>query len=104
MDLADTRAEPRDRILLRAQVPPTLDVSEEADPDGWGPGVSTAATQLTCRLFVSYSGVDAATNVAINVKVPDAVVARETTFIIPSIRTCARVCVWVDGGPLVRRP
>lgn len=82
---ADTRAEPRDKILLRAQVPVTLDALLDGDED-WSSGSSAAATQITCRLFVSFSGAtEAAKNVAINIKVPDAVVARQTSFVIPSV-------------------
>jgi hypothetical protein len=81
----DTRAEPRDKILLRAQVPVTLDPVVEGDDD-WNAMPSAALTQITCRLFVSFSGAtEPARNVAVNIKVPDAVVARQTSFVIPSV-------------------
>jgi hypothetical protein len=63
---------------------------------GWQDGplsaAKTAIAQLTCRLFVTYSGADSISNVLVSVKVPDAVTARQTTICIP---TLGAVGLWV---------
>ena len=100
---ADNRAEPRDKVLLRVQVPSTLDSSVE-DDDDWQDGQLSAAktsiAQLTCKLFASFSGTETISNLLISVKVPDAVTTKQTTIVIPTLGTCGMVQCAVARGVL----
>jgi len=98
---SDGRSEPRTKILLRAQVPSTLDVTRENSSieatetlgdalNGRKLAVNADGTvmQLTIRLFVSYTGMDSLSDVNINITTPPHIMARENSISIAK----------VDGG------
>ncbi len=91
---ADTRVEPRDKVLLRVQVPTTLDSSvdeEEEWQDGQLTASKTSIAQLTCKLIASFSGTETISNLLISVKVPDAVTTRQATICIPTLGALCEV-------------
>lgn len=100
---SDNRTEPRDKVLLRVQVPTTLDstVDEEEEwQDGQLTASKTSIAQLTCKLIASFSGTETISNLLISIKVPDAVTTRQSTICIPTLAGGARTPIIV---PLVFR-
>jgi Bardet-Biedl syndrome 9 protein len=91
---SDSRMEPRDRVLLKAQVTSKLDrPGEGIDDDDFGAaGVVVARSeegnvvQLTARLFVNYTGSDTLKNVCISLETPANVISRDSSILLPSLR------------------
>lgn len=73
---SEHRTEPRDKILLRAQVPVTLDAPREPGEDEDAPDAA-AGVRLTVRLYVSYTGADKLSDVSINLLVPPCIIAKQ---------------------------
>lgn len=82
---SEHRPEPEDRVLLRAQVPTVLDSPEESESKRSISAAPTGPTQLTVRLFVSYTGRDEISDVNVSLCVPDTVMARESSFLLPTL-------------------
>lgn len=90
---SDSRAEPKEKVMLRVQVPPTLDYETAGKPAPrggggamqWSDGSGSGTAQLTVRLFVSYTGLHSLDSVGISLDVPDCVVTKDTSFVIPSL-------------------
>ena len=74
---SDKRAEPTDRIILRAQVP--VGVDEVPGPAGW------QALSVTVKLFVSYTGAEELSDVSISVSAPPPFVCDQDTLVLPSV-------------------
>lgn len=91
----ERRTEPKDRVLIRAQVPTILDaVLERGDDfhrqkgssasasaaDGLGKGV-----QLTMRIYVTYTGSTRVSNVSLSIFAPENIIPSESSIVIDSI-------------------
>ena len=74
---SDKRAEPTDRLILRAQVP--VGVDEALGAAGW------QALSVTVKLFVSYTGAEDLSDVSISVSAPPPFVCDQDTLVLPSV-------------------
>lgn len=95
----ERRTEPKDRILLRAQVPTILDTvadhrgghSDDAFPRHTVANASDASSslangvQLTMRIYVTYTGTTRVSNVSLSIRTPENVVASESSIVVASI-------------------
>nr|CCA23890.1 conserved hypothetical protein [Albugo laibachii Nc14] len=89
----EKKSEPKDRILLRVQVPSTLDSLRHPENDfnpihsefsATQPNTQTSV-QLTVRILLTFTGVTSISQVQISVSPPANVVASETIITIASI-------------------
>ncbi|KAK1934563.1 Protein PTHB1 [Phytophthora citrophthora] len=103
----ERRTEPKDRVLIRAQVPAILDALPDRGND-FHRGSGNAAldptgknTQLTMRVYVTYTGATRVSNVTLSVSTPENVVASESSFVIGSIDGKASTPLII---PVVLRP
>ena len=97
---SQTKAEPTDRIVLRAQVPSQLDASREAAGGRAGVSKRRASTvgltnSVTIKVFVNYTGMGSIENVQLNVRTPSTVYAEPSSFEVQQITGNTR------GTPLV---
>lgn len=89
----ERRTEPKDRVLIRAQVPAILDAvsdrrdefhrrksSDSSSTDGLAKGV-----QLTMRIYVTYTGATRVSNVSLAICTPENIIASESSIVIESI-------------------
>lgn len=91
----ERRTEPKDRVLIRAQVPTILDAVPERGDDfhrqkGGGASASTAdalgkSVQLTMRIYVTYTGSTRVSNVSLSIFAPENIVPSESSIVIDSI-------------------
>lgn len=94
----ERRSEPKDRLLLRAQVPAILDAVSSTDgrrddfqrsygaPSPTNDSGSIArGTQLTMRVYVAYTGASRLSNVTLSVSTPPNIIASETSIVIEGI-------------------
>lgn len=85
----ENRVEPRERVLLRAQVPTMLDHFEQPGDDfrsNANDGQKTQHTsQLTVRVFVTYTGKGVLRNVTISINTPEGVIANQSSILLSSI-------------------
>lgn len=85
---SDTRVEPKDKILLRAQVPNTVDKSEgdasryDEDTSNLAVADDGSIVETTFKLFVSYTGMEKISNVTINLDVPNSYYVDEKSIVI----------------------
>ncbi|KAF4138218.1 PTHB1 C-terminus [Phytophthora infestans] len=103
----ERRTEPKDRVLIRAQVPAILDAlpdrSDEFNRGGAGSAQdpNSKNTQLTMRVYVTYTGATRVSNVTLSVSTPENVVASDSSFVIGSIDGKASTPLII---PVVLRP
>lgn len=91
---SDTRLEPKDKIILRYQIPKSLDRPGAAhELDGGGEHILQKCVkqdgglmQLTVKLFVSYSGTSDLKNVNININSPDCVLTRNKSIKVATLK------------------
>lgn len=94
----ERRSEPKDRLLLRAQVPAILDAVSSSDnrrdefQRGFGAssptndsGTAARGSQLTMRVYVTYTGASRLSNVTLSISTPPNIVASETSIVIEGI-------------------
>jgi Bardet-Biedl syndrome 9 protein len=89
---SDSRVEPKDKIILRAQVPNTTDVVEESDVHNEREDIPNRAyhengckIETTLRLHVAYTGSEPIYNVFINLDVPAGFYVREKSITLSSL-------------------
>ncbi|KAL4110143.1 hypothetical protein PRIC1_001836 [Phytophthora ramorum] len=101
----ERRTEPKDRVLIRAQVPAILDAlpdrSDEFSRGGGSPVHDGKNTQLTMRVYVTYTGANRVSNVTLSVLTPENVAASDSSFVIGSIDGKASTPLII---PVVLRP
>ncbi|KAE9037122.1 hypothetical protein PR003_g6298 [Phytophthora rubi] len=103
----ERRTEPKDRVLIRAQVPAILDAvpdrSDEFNRGGGSPGhdATSKNTQLTMRVYVTYTGATRVSNVTLSVSTPENVMASDSSFVIGNIDGKASTPLII---PVVLRP
>ncbi|KAG7380834.1 hypothetical protein PHYPSEUDO_006727 [Phytophthora pseudosyringae] len=103
----ERRTEPKDRVLIRAQVPAILDAlpdrSDEFNRGGGSPTHDSTGknTHLTMRVYVTYTGATRVSNVTLSVSTPENVVASDSSFVIGSIDGKASTPLII---PVVLRP
>ena len=77
---SDSRTEPKDKVIIRAQVPLTVDISErercssryEEDTTSFAVSDDGSTIETTVQIFVSYTGMNSIKNISINLEIPDA--------------------------------
>mmetsp|Transcript_24838 Transcript_24838/g.59115 ORF Transcript_24838/g.59115 Transcript_24838/m.59115 type:complete len:829 (+) Transcript_24838:232-2718(+) len=74
---ADAKVEPTDRLVIRAQVPAALDAGTEGQ--GW------QRLALTAKLFLSYTGSEAISDVTVSVTVPPPFKCSTPTQVVSSV-------------------
>lgn len=104
----ERRTEPKDRVLIRAQVPTILDAVNErggssddfhrqrSSNEGLAKGV-----QLTMRIYVTYTGSTRVSDVSLSICTPENVVASESSIVIDSIDGASSTPLII---PVVLRP
>ncbi|TYZ58292.1 hypothetical protein PybrP1_003778 [[Pythium] brassicae (nom. inval.)] len=109
----ERRTEPKDRVLVRAQVPTILDAVPERRGDGSDDDFQRPASgsdraplvakgvQLTMRIYVTYTGTTRVSNVSLSIRVPENVVASASSLVIASIDGAASTPLII---PVVLRP
>ena len=75
------KQEPKDSVILRAQVPLVLD-----QQDGY-----TQERSVTVRLFVSYTGEESIENVSLSIVPPFSVSVSQSTIVIPNLGSRAHL-------------
>ncbi|KAJ0412357.1 hypothetical protein ATCC90586_009547 [Pythium insidiosum] len=89
----ERRTEPKERVLLRAQVPTILDAVPERGDDfqqrrkaGATESSATArGVQLTMRVYLTYTGSSKVTNVTLSIRAPENVLVNEESIAIGTI-------------------
>eukprot|EP00644_Phytophthora_capsici_P003285 jgi/Phyca11/561739/estExt2_Genewise1.C_PHYCAscaffold_70739 len=102
----ERRTEPKDRVLIRAQVPAILDALPDRSDEfhrGGGAALDPTGknTQLTMRVYVTYTGATRVSNVTLSVSTPENVRASDSSFVIGSIDGKASTPLII---PVVLRP
>lgn len=104
----DRKTEPKDRVLLRAQVPSILDAvpsrtDEFQRPQSTTPGFEATAkgTQLTMRIYVTYTGATRLSNVTLSIFAPANVIPSESSIVLDNIDGKASTPLII---PVVLRP
>mmetsp|Transcript_47681 Transcript_47681/g.91053 ORF Transcript_47681/g.91053 Transcript_47681/m.91053 type:complete len:841 (+) Transcript_47681:257-2779(+) len=94
---SENKAEPSDKVVLRAQVPSQLDSRPESGPgeDYAHEGARDKRRSVTLRVFVTYSGAGSVDDMQLSIHVPPPLAASNTLFTIPSLRGSARTPVIV---------
>ena len=88
--LIENRVEPRERVLLRIQVPDILDPVAD-NPEDFRTGHNYAKTdnggivQLTVRIFITYTGTSAIRDVTLGINPPSGIAASQTSVLLPVI-------------------
>lgn len=90
----DRRVEPRERVLLRIQVPDVLDPSIE-EPErftgqmgnNYAKNEEGKLVQLTIRIFVTYTGKESLRNVTLSIDTPNGIVPSAASVLVPSVGT-----------------
>lgn len=93
---SEPKSEPRDRVLLRVQVPEMLD-SGSTDDDhhhhhrsSFGQeeeNQNPSNLQLTIRVFVTYTGKDVVSNLTLSIQTPVGIHSSQSSFALSSLRT-----------------
>lgn len=88
----ERRTEPKDRVLIRAQVPTILDAVPGRGDDfhrqkGGAPAADglSKGVQLTMRIYVTYTGSTRVSNVSLSIFAPENIIASESSIVIDSI-------------------
>lgn len=103
----ERRSEPKDRLLLRAQVPSVLDaMAASRGPGDHDMGTSSSqqvgrCLQLTIRVYLTYTGNNRVTNVTLSVRPPENVLASESSMVIDHVDGKASTPLII---PIVLRP
>ncbi|DAZ95326.1 TPA: hypothetical protein N0F65_002433 [Lagenidium giganteum] len=99
----ERRTEPKDRLLLRAQVPTVLDaVNEREDGSRRQNGAQTyRGIQLTVRVYLTYTGNSRVSNITLSIMAPENIVPSESSIVIDSIDGKSSTPLIV---PIVLRP
>ena len=95
---SDSRQEPKEKIILRAQVPTSTDgyddedrnrnTYEEGGDTTLAIGDNGRRIETTVRLYVTSTGTEPISNVSVNLDVPAAFHVRETSIKLASIGMC----------------
>ncbi|KAF1331690.1 Pthb1 protein, partial [Globisporangium splendens] len=104
----ERRTEPKDRVLIRAQVPTVLDtIQERGGQDDFQrhkdavDAPLTKGIQLTMRIYVTYTGATRVSNVSLSILTPDNIVASDSSVVIACIDGKASTPLII---PIVLRP
>jgi Bardet-Biedl syndrome 9 protein len=104
----ERRTEPKDRVLIRAQVPTILDaIQERGGQNDFQRRKGAADTplikgiQLTMRIYVTYTGATRVSNVSLSILTPDNIVASDSSIVIACIDGKASTPLII---PVVLRP
>ncbi len=103
-----SQVEPKDKIVLRAQIPATTDVVDGRDDSRYDDAVPFRAygddgkkIETTIRLYVSFSGMEAIKNVSINFDVPPTYYVKEKSIKLASLGKCHVMIVFDALTPRV---
>ncbi|RLN50612.1 hypothetical protein BBJ29_002636 [Phytophthora kernoviae] len=102
----ERRTEPKDRVLIRAQVPAMLDALPDRSDEFHRGGANQSEpavknTQLSMRVYVTYTGATRVSNVTLSVSTPENVVASDSSFVIGNIDGKASTPLII---PVILRP
>ncbi|KAK3251108.1 hypothetical protein CYMTET_39543 [Cymbomonas tetramitiformis] len=80
---SETKAEPTEKVQMRAQVPNRLDSAPGANDDDGG---QSGMKSITIRIFASYQGHDTLENVQVTVKAPSPLTVNQDLFTLPTLQ------------------
>ncbi|CEG45305.1 bardet-biedl syndrome parathyroid hormone-responsive b1 [Plasmopara halstedii] len=104
----ERRIEPKDRVLIRAQIPTILEnLSDRNEKFNYNGNQSSnllgISTQLTMRIYLTYTGTTFVSNVTLSISTPENIVAMKSSYNIERIdgKTSTPLCISVILHPNV---